>query len=92
MAIRIRLSWEANNSNESGHRIYRSGASMDPENLPVPLATLGANEVEYVDEAVVENSTYFYRVGAFNPFTESVSAEISVQARIGVKRHEDLTP
>lgn len=76
MALRIRLTWEDNNSGESGHRVYRSSSPMDPEALPEPLAELPPNATEYVDEDVEENLNYYYRVSVFSEFAEKVSSEI----------------
>lgn len=77
MPKRVRLIWTDNNAIESGHRVYRSDTPMDPNNLPEPLAELGPNVTEYVDEDITEDATYYYRVSAFSPFEEKVSAEVS---------------
>lgn len=77
MPLRVRLAWAEDNGAETGHRVYRSETPMDPGALPTPLATLGPNVTEYVDEAVVENSTYYYRVSAYTPFKEAISDEVS---------------
>lgn len=82
MAVRIKLMWDDNNVAETGHNIYRSGTPMDPEALPTALATLAANVVEYLDEAVTEGQTYYYRVGAFNDTEELVSEEVSAEASV----------
>lgn len=77
MALRLRLSWTDSNGAELGHRVYRADVPMDPDEMPAPVATLGPDVTEYVDESVLEGSTYFYRVGAFTAFMEKISAEVS---------------
>lgn len=85
MPIRIKLNWTDPNAAESGHKIYRSESPMDPENLPSPLAVIGANITEHIDESVVEDMTYFYRVSAYTPYKEEVSAEVSAVASVAVR-------
>lgn len=80
MAVRIRLRWIDNSAGETGNHIYRSEEPIDPESLPEPLATVGADVVEYVDETVTEGQTYYYRVGAFNAVQELLSEEVTVVA------------
>lgn len=71
-----KLTWEDNNATEEGHRVYRSDAPMDPDNLPEPLAVLGPDVIEYVDYTAAEDEVYFYRVSAFLGGAEVVSDEI----------------
>lgn len=77
MATRIRLSWVDANSIESGHHIYRSITPMDPGFLPEPYATVGAGVTEYLDTEILPDTRYYYRVSAYNPFSEEVSDEVS---------------
>src|SRR5690606_26767452 len=53
---------------------------MTPPRLPPPLAEVGANVFEYVDESVVAGNTYYYRVSSYNLAREEVGAEIAVEA------------
>lgn len=85
MAVRIKLNWQDNNLAESGVRVYRSLATIDPENLPTPLAELPPNSVEYFDESVTQGLEYFYRVSAFTEFAEKVSSEVSVTANAAIR-------
>lgn len=80
MAIRIRLNWQENNLLETGHRVYRSLTPIDIEDLPIPIATLGPNITEYLDEDVSVNETYYYRVSAYTTFSEKISEEVEVTA------------
>ncbi|MDW7746595.1 LamG domain-containing protein [Halomonas sp.] len=73
-----RLVWKEANLAEDGHRVYRDTAPLDPDNLPAPLATLGADVTQYDDGDVVPGTTYYYRVTAFVGAVERVSLEKSV--------------
>lgn len=53
----IDLSWTDNSDNESGFEIERDGSL---------LTTVGANVTFYADTTVFEDTTYSYRVRAFN--------------------------
>jgi hypothetical protein len=76
---KVRLTWDDPNATELGHRVYRSDAPMDPQDLPSPLAELGADVELYDDEAVALEETWFYRVSAFDGAgQEAVSDEIEV--------------
>ena len=77
----LRLVFEDKNQAEDGHRVYRSASPMDPQALPAPIATLGANVTSYDDGDVVPGNTYYYRVSAFlNTGEERVSDEVVIQA------------
>lgn len=80
MAIRIRLNWQESNLLETGHRVYRSLSPIDVESLPTPIATLGPNVTEYLDEDVTAGETYYYRVSAYTTFSEKISEEVQVTA------------
>ncbi len=59
---RINLSWQDNSDNESGFKIYQStdGSSFSW------LATKGANMTSYSNTGLQPNTTYYYRVRAYN--------------------------
>jgi fibronectin type 3 domain-containing protein len=58
----INLTWVDNASNESGYRIERStnGTSFSQ------IATTGANVSSFSNTGLAANTTYYYRVRAFN--------------------------
>ncbi len=64
---RIDLSWQDNSNNEDGFKIERS---LDGTNFS-PLATIGPNITSYSDTGLNENTTYWYRVKAYNDVGES---------------------
>ncbi len=60
----VRLTWTDLNSGirqEDEIRIYRSGSPFDKDSLPSVLATIAADEVEYLD-ATVGLASYYYAV------------------------------
>lgn len=76
----VTLNWTDTNSNEDGHRVYRSTATIDPAALPTPLADLGADVATYTDGDVTEGETYYYRVSAYRGTSENVSEELIIEA------------
>lgn len=70
------LTWEYDGLVGDGFKIYRADSPMDPENLPLPLATVGIGVREYVDETVIDDATYYYRIGSYIGGTERISEEI----------------
>ena len=61
------LSWNDNSSNESGFRIERSSDGQSFSEI----ATVGVNTTTYFDTGLQSNTTYWYRVNAYNEFGES---------------------
>ena len=60
---RIDLSWHDNSDNEAWFKIERR---TETEGSYKQIATVGANVTTYADRGVVENTTYYYRVRAYN--------------------------
>ncbi len=56
---KIKLDWKDNAGNETAYRVYRSQSPNTGYSL---IATLGANSSSYVDNTVVKNRTYYYKV------------------------------
>lgn len=73
----IKLQWDDLNSSEEGHRIYRSTAPIDLENLPEPIAEVGADVTEFLDWVPgAEEEFLYYRVAAFRGEEFAVSEEL----------------
>lgn len=76
MAVNIK--WSEVNYGESEQRVYRSDTSMDPNNLPTPLTTLGPNINSYTDESVSIGNTYYYIISSIVGGVEYTSTEKSI--------------
>jgi len=71
---RIDLTWADNSNNETGFRIERRTGSTWSQ-----VASVGANATSYSDTGLTANTTYYYRVRAYNaagnsPYTAEASA------------------
>ena len=58
----INLAWTQNSGNETGFKIERSGDNV----TFAQVATVGANVVTYSNTGLSGNTTYYYRVRAYN--------------------------
>lgn len=78
----FKLFWTDPNLAEQGHKVYRDTSTMDPNSLPTEIADLAADVVEYddADNALVDSTTYYYRVSAYVTGTEKVSDEVTLTA------------
>jgi hypothetical protein len=65
---RIDLSWNDNSDNEAGFKIERR---TETEGSYKQIATVGPDITTYADRGVVENTTYYYRVRAYNALGHS---------------------
>jgi hypothetical protein len=62
-ANRIDLSWKDNSTNEDGFRIERK---IGTAGTYTEITTVGINATSYQDNTVSANTTYYYRVRAYN--------------------------
>lgn len=60
------LSWNDNSTNEQNFNLERKAEACAGPAAFVPLATVGMDVVTFTDAAVVEGTTYCYRVNASN--------------------------
>ena len=67
-ASQIRVRWTDNSDNEDGFRIYRKQGASGTWAL---VDDVPAGETEFVDNGLVANTEYIYRVAAFNEAGES---------------------
>jgi subtilisin len=63
---RINLSWADNSGNEDGFKIERWNGSSYAQ-----IGTVGANVTTYTDSGLALNTTYYYRVRAYNSVGDS---------------------
>jgi chitodextrinase/predicted esterase len=63
----VTISWEDRSSDETGFELFRSTSSAGGyELISVLPATTGANPQTYIDNNLLANTTYFYRMRAIN--------------------------
>lgn len=74
----VKLDWTDNNTDESGHEVYRSTSTINTNSPGSPLATLGANVITYNDTTANEGITYFYRVAATRLSEKAFSTEVQI--------------
>ncbi|MBI3142374.1 MAG: T9SS type A sorting domain-containing protein [Bacteroidetes bacterium] len=58
----LRLTWDDNSNDEDGFILYRS---EDDSNYTI-IDTLAPNTIEHIDSALVGNTTYYYKLTAYN--------------------------
>jgi hypothetical protein len=69
------LSWTDNSANEDGFRVERKIGAAGSYS---PLATVGPNVTNYNDAGLIEATTYYYRITAFNADGDSMySSEVN---------------
>ncbi len=79
-ASAVELYWQDNSTKENGFKIERSFGTKDNYEEIVILAE---NECSYVDEGLLDNTEYFYRVRSFNTAGVSVySNESSARTKL----------
>lgn len=67
-ATQVRLRWQDNAGNEDGYRVFRRLGSGETWSFE---GELSANEIEFVDNGLSPDTSYVYRVQAFNDAGES---------------------
>lgn len=69
----VNLTWEDNSDNERGFRVERS---LDGFNF-AQIGTTDPNDTTFSDTTVTPNTTFFYRVFAFNNFGSSAPSNLA---------------
>jgi len=64
----VKLTWTDNSDNELGFKIERK---MGPDGIHVQISEVGADIISYTDTNLSPNTTYFYRVRAYNSSSHS---------------------
>ena len=66
LAGQINLTWSDTSTNEDGFKIERAPDNAGSPGAWAQVATVGANVTNYNDAGLVPNTTYWYRVRAYN--------------------------
>jgi len=81
----IQLNWQDNSWNESGFRIFRkNGQPGDPGNY-ILVGTVGQNQIQYIDDTVLPESTYTYKVFAYNQYGQNSSNTTTIAVPVPVE-------
>lgn len=76
--MNVKLTWTDLNTDETGHRIYRSSSPMDTQALPPPVAELGPDITEWEDTDTPVDQVVYYIVSAVRGAEEAFSEEVLV--------------
>jgi transcriptional regulator CtsR/flagellar hook assembly protein FlgD len=71
----VKLTWVDNSTDETGFVIERKTGA---EGVYAALPGLGANSITYTDTGLLSNTTYYYRIRAFNTGYSAYSNEVSI--------------
>lgn len=74
-STQIKLTWQDNSTNELGFKIERKTGSSGSW---IVVKQLGFNVTEYTDEGLTPETSYYYRVVAYNSAGNSPSDEVQV--------------
>jgi hypothetical protein len=74
---KVRLTWTDNSNNEDGFKIYR-GLTSSSLSL---IATVAANTTRYTNTGLASQTTYYYKVCAYNTYGENCSGTISARTK-----------
>ncbi len=70
----INLSWDDNSQTEDSFKIER-GTSSPPS---IQVASVGQNATSYQDKNLAENTTYYYRIRAYNSISDIYSSYTNI--------------
>ena len=81
----VQLSWQDNTWNEAGLNVLRkNGQPNDPGDY-VLVGTVGQNQTQYIDATVLPESTYTYRVFAYNQYGQNGSNTATIAVPVPVE-------
>lgn len=76
--MNVKLTWTDRNTNEDGHRIYRSSSPMDTLAMPSPVAEIGPNVTAWEDIDTPVDQEVYYVVSALRGDEEVFSDEVLI--------------
>jgi hypothetical protein len=82
----VQLNWQDNSFNEVGFRVFRKNGNPNDPGDYILIGTVGQNITQYIDVTVLPESTYTYRVFAYNEYgqTGSNTATITVPIPVNI--------
>lgn len=91
--LNIKINWECDVL--ATYSVFRSESTMDPTELPVPIATELTTK-QYIDIDIVADTIYFYRVRSTYNNKEYVSEEtiasVTSQNLFVINQNENYVP
>lgn len=85
---KISLSWSDNSTNEDGFKIMRASASDGPFTV---IASMSANSTSYQDAGLSPETTYYYKLMAFNANGDSDYANVAGSTGCGASHAASAT-
>jgi len=70
-SVHVMLTWKDNSSNEDGFIVERRDGDTLSTGSFTAIDTVGQNITSYADTSTVQNTTYTYRIYAYNQYTVS---------------------
>lgn len=74
---KITLTWDADGVIDS-YSIYRSEQPIDVNDLPTPIAE-NITQKTFIDESIIEDTDYYYRVASVQASSIKISEQIFVE-------------
>ena len=81
----VQLDWQDHSGNEEGFKIYRKNGLPNDPGIYDSIASVGQNIIQFIDSVVIPESTYTYKVSAFNGWGESESNPATITLAIPVE-------
>lgn len=89
--MNVKLNWTDRNTNEHGHRIYRSSTPMDTQAMPLPVDELGPNATEWEDTDTPVDQEVYYIVSAVRGAEEVFSDEVMIDTTPSLSEIKKIT-
>ncbi len=83
--LQVQLGWQDYTWNEDGFKVLRkNGQPGDPGNY-ILVGTVGQNQIQYIDDTVLPESTYTYKVFAYNQYGQNSSNTTTIAVPVPVE-------
>lgn len=77
----IRLTWTDNSGNETGFKVQKAVVSGGNTSAFASVTVTGADTQQYLVSGLAANTTYAFRVIAYNSFGDSAAAQVTASTR-----------